>query len=101
MWKAYKEYDATKGNIGTFINYRIRYRLIDYMRRKLRQDQAHDIIVEEQGKGLTDGNVHRASQLPVLDVRGIELKDDSFWHKVREYLTEKQWKWVQYFIICD
>ena len=29
LWKAYRDYDETKSNLGTFINYQIRYRLID------------------------------------------------------------------------
>ena len=34
LWKAYQEMDASKGNPGTFLNYRIRFRLIDLIRKK-------------------------------------------------------------------
>lgn len=101
MWQAYKEFDTAKGNIGTFVNYRIRYRLIDLLRKRLRESEAAEAVVEETGQTLVDGNVHRGSQLPVLRVRGIELTDDAFWQKVRAQLTERQWKWVHYFIICE
>lgn len=34
LWDAYKEFDEAKGNLGTFVNYKIRFRLIDLLRKK-------------------------------------------------------------------
>lgn len=36
LWHAYKHYKPGKGNIGTFLNYQIRFRLIDLIRKKAR-----------------------------------------------------------------
>lgn len=101
LWHAYREYDTKKISIGTFLNYRIRFRLIDLLRKKLRDQKAKEVIVREQGVGLVDGNQHRASGMPILDAQGIDLADDAFWQEVRGRLTENQWKWVHYFIISD
>lgn len=101
MWQAFREYDAGKGKLGTFVNYRIRFRLIDLMRRKMREQKAREAVVQEHGLRLTDGNLHRATGLPVISGHGVELLDDAFWEEVRGRLTENQWKWVHYFIIVD
>ncbi|NLJ19250.1 MAG: hypothetical protein GX355_10375 [Globicatella sulfidifaciens] len=37
MWDAYREFDEARGNLGTFVNYKIRFRLIDLLRKKLRR----------------------------------------------------------------
>lgn len=101
LWRAYREHDAQKGELGTFVNYRIRFRLIDLMRKKLREREVDELVVSAKREEEHDGNLHRASGLQVLDVRGVELVDDTFWQVVRGRLSEKQWKWVYYFIICD
>lgn len=101
LWRAYREHEVVKGNLGTFVNYRIRFRLIDLMRKKMREQQTDELVVTAKREEQHDGNLHRASGLHVLDVRGVELVDDTFWKVVRERLSEKQWKWVYYFIICD
>lgn len=101
LWKAYKEFDAEKGKIGTFLNFRIRYRLLDVLRKKIREAEKMEEAIEEEKTRLDDGNRHRASRMPVLRVNEIALKDPSFWEEVRSRLSDKQWKWVQYFIIAD
>src|SRR5690625_238255 len=106
LWQAYKEYDATKGNVGTFINYRIRYRLIDLLRKKARQQERQEQIIDEQKRQLTDGNHSRQSSLPLIDptVDYIDIPCEhnrEFWTFVKSQLTKKQWKWVKYFIIAD
>lgn len=101
LWEAYKTYDRTKGDIGTFINYKIRFRLIDLLRKKLRRQEVLERAIEEEKLMLENGNRHRASQMPLVDSSGIEVADESFWEEVQRHLTEKQWKWVKYFIIAD
>src|SRR5690625_6500088 len=40
LWQAYKDFDESKGaDVGTFINYRIRFRLVDLLRKKLRDQE--------------------------------------------------------------
>lgn len=101
LWEAYKEYDAEKGNLGTFINYKIRFRLIDLLRKKLRRQELLAKAIAEEKIALENGNRHRPSKLPIVDPTGIEIRDDAFWQEVRKRLTEKQWKWVKYYIIAD
>src|SRR5699024_3477402 len=83
------------------INFRIRYRLLDVLRKKIREAEKMEEAIEEEKTRLDDGNRHRASRMPVLRVNEIALKDPSFWEEVRSRLSDKQWKWVQYFIIAD
>lgn len=101
LWEAYRSYDHQRGDVGTYLNYRIRYRLIDLLRRKLREVERVEKVVEQKGEELHAGNFHRASGMPLVDARGIEVGDDQFWERVRSRLSEKQWKWVKYFIIAD
>lgn len=101
LWEAYQTYEVKKGDVGTFINYKIRYRLIDLLRKKTRQKESLDYYVLEKRTELTDGNHHRATQMPLISHPGIVLKDKRFWEEIRSRLTEKQWKWVEYFIIAD
>ncbi|HLR69978.1 MAG TPA: sigma-70 family RNA polymerase sigma factor [Pseudogracilibacillus sp.] len=101
LWDAYREFDEARGNLGTFINYKIRFRLIDLLRKKLRRQEVMEEAVEEARVSLETGNRHRSSGMPLIDSSGIYLEDDTFWRKVRKCLTERQWLWVQYFIIAD
>lgn len=101
LWRAYEEYDKVKGDVGTFINFRIRYRLLDLLRRKLREKEREEQIMHEEAIRQLDGNTKKASGTPLVAMNGIEVKDDAFWKEVRRHLTEKQWKWVQYFIIAE
>lgn len=101
LWKTYQHYDAAKSEIGTYLNYQIRYRLIDLLRKKIRDDEGKEKVVLEETKLLDNGNRHRASGMPVVYVSGITLKEPAFWTEIKGRLTEKQWKWVEYFIIAD
>lgn len=99
LWKAYKNFDEKEGNLGTYLNYRIRFRLIDLLRKKLRDDERKEEIIERGKVELHDGNRHRTSSVPLVNPEGITLQKTEFWEEVRKPLTEKQWKWVKYFII--
>ncbi|HLR92866.1 MAG TPA: hypothetical protein VK048_07390 [Atopostipes sp.] len=100
LWQAYQGYETRKGNLGTFLNYQIRFRLIDLQRKKIREQEA-DRAEQEEKLNMDTGNRCRITNNILLDTAGIEFKDDAFWNEVRKPLTEKQWKWVQYFIIAD
>ena len=100
IWYAYKNFDPEKGELGTYVNYLIRLRLIDLLRKTIKTQEADEKYIEEGKKRLLNGNYHRATGKPIVDVIGIDVKDDAFWNEVRSRLTDKQWKWVQYYIIA-
>lgn len=101
LWDAFREFDEARGNLGTFINYKVRFRLIDLLRRKLRRQEVIEEAIEQTRVSLESGNRHRASGRALVDASGIVLEDDTFWREVRRRLTERQWLWVKYFIIAD
>lgn len=106
LWQAYKEYDKKKGDVGTFINYRIRYRLIDLLRKRAQQQKREKQAIEAKQRLLTDGNRNRQSSLPLIDptfnyIHIPDVENKPFWQFVKSQLTDKQWKWVKYFIIAD
>src|SRR5690625_4538426 len=61
LWNAYQEYDETRGNLGTFVNYKIRFRLIDLLRKKLRRIEIMEEAIEKEMLSYGSGNRHRAS----------------------------------------
>src|SRR5699024_8416737 len=93
IWDAYREFDEARGNLGTFINYKIRFRLIDLLRKRLRRQERMEKAVKEMRVLLESGNRHRASGRSLVDVVGLAVEDDSFWREVRSRLTERQWLW--------
>lgn len=101
LWKAYQDFDAMKGNLGTFLNYRIRYQLIDIIRKKKREEDILEASIQKSIPKINDGNRKRSSNTYLVNVSDITLQDTQFWDFIREQLTENQWKWVQYFIIAD
>ncbi|HLR14700.1 MAG TPA: sigma-70 family RNA polymerase sigma factor [Bacillota bacterium] len=101
LWQAYQGYETRKGNLGTFLNYQIRFRLIDLQRKKIREQEVAERAEKEEKRNIDTGNRCRITNNILLDTAGIEFKDGAFWGEVRKPLTDKQWKWVQYFIIAD
>ena len=101
LWNAYHQYDKTKGEFGTYLNYTIRYRLLDLLRKKMRTQNKDEKLVEEGKTDLDDGNRHRATEKPLVANKGIELEDTTFWDTVKDELNDNQWKWVQYFLIAE
>lgn len=101
LWKAYREFDAAKGNLGTYLNYRIRYRLIDLIRKKTRDIEHAEKIVEQRMIDMTNGTRNSGTDAPIVNLPSITIADTQFWMSIRDQLTENQWKWVHYFIIAD
>ena len=101
LWQAYKRYDAEKGEIGTFINYQIRFRLIDLIRKRTREQEVLEAAVQEGIIQIDDGNRQSETGLPIVNKCGITLENEAFWEEVRKGLTPKQWKWVHYFVIAN
>jgi|SRR5690625_2015306 len=101
LWQAYRDFDSTKGNPSTYLNYRIRYRLIDLIRKKKREVESEKKVIEQRVTDITNGNRIRHSNTPLLNKSCLPHTDDQFWHDIRNQLTDNQWKWVKYFIIAD
>jgi len=98
LWNAYQDFDGERAEVGTFLNYRIRFRLIDLMRKKIRKKDKEELAYEGLVKVLDCGNRHRASGVGLGD---LPVADSAFWKKVRELVTDRQWLWIYYFINCN
>lgn len=103
LWQAYQSYNIQRGNVGTYLNYRIRYRLLDLIRKQTRQKTSDEKVVQETKGEICDGNWITATGLPVVDGNGLVSgsESDEFWQAVREPLSAKQWKWVEYVILAQ
>jgi|SRR5690625_2973819 len=100
LWEAYEQYDPSKGNLTTYLNYRIRFKMIDLIRKKERKKQAHESYLEAQKQILMTGNRDRGANFPLLDYTdSIDIRDEQFWQYIRNQLTDRQWKWVYYYVI--
>lgn len=101
MWMAYKKYEPDKGPLATYFNYTIRNRLIDLIRKKTNEGQQKEKLQQSHKHGGLSGNSYSGGKLLVTRDEGIELADDDFWKEIKDMLTEKQWKWVYYYVILD
>ena len=101
LWLAYKKYEPNKGPLSTYFNFIIRSRLIDLIRKKSRIQEITDIVIEQQKTELENGNRFGTRKSPLFEMAEIEIQDLHVWEAIRAKLTEKQWKWVYYFIIKD
>src|SRR5699024_12596233 len=71
LWQAYQSYDACRGKLGTFLNYRIRYRLLNVLRKKARESKYWDDAVMERIVELCDGKIGRASCRERMEREGV------------------------------
>lgn len=101
LWQAYREYNEAKGNLGTYLNYRIRYRLIDLIRKKKREMDQAEKLIDERMVMMTNGTRNRNTEALLIDLPSITIQDKQFWFNIRNQLTDNQWKWVHYFVIAD
>lgn len=103
LWKAYQAYNRDRGNMGTYLNFQIRYRLLDLIRKRTREVGSDTSVVEGSKNGLCDGNWARSTGLPIVNRSGVVARheSDAFWQAVREPLSDKQWKWVEYIILAE
>ncbi|WP_156290681.1 sigma-70 family RNA polymerase sigma factor [Oceanobacillus salinisoli] len=101
MWLAYKKYEPEKGPLSTYFNYTIRNRLIDLLRKKLTDEQQQDDYIQKEKSTLSNGNHYGDSKLPVMDWSDIKVEDEKLWEQAFSKLSEKQRKWVYYYIIRD
>src|SRR5690625_1111209 len=101
LWQAYQSFDKTKGKIGTYINYRIRFRLIDLIRKKTRHKENIEQLIKETKNFIDDGNKYGLSKYPLVNKTELLLSNEPFWEEVKKHLSKRQWKWVKYFIIAE
>lgn len=102
LWLAYKQYNPKKGKLNTFLNYRIRFRMIDLIRQKEREKRTTEKMIQDQTITLHTGNRNRATDQPLIPSdTTIRIHDEQLWIDLKRKLTERQWKWVYYFIILD
>ena len=99
MWNAHKKYEPTKGPMGTYFNYHIRYRLLDMLRRKTTELNKADRITQLKQSEIDHGNKHTTSKQPLVHKTEITPNDTTFWTFIRSRLTHNQWKWVDNYII--
>lgn len=102
MWKAYETYQPDKGPMATYFNHMIRYRLIDHIRAESRYAKAKRRAIQEGKTQLTDGNHHRRANEtphPLVGECHFHLSDPGLWKPIKSQLTDKQWKWMRYYII--
>ncbi|GGJ91086.1 hypothetical protein GCM10007063_12210 [Lentibacillus kapialis] len=103
LWNAHESYQPDKGPMATYFNYIIRNRLIDRMRRETRWEDVTRKAIHEQTTQYTDGNYHRSAEgsHAIAAYYSLPLDDTSHWEVLRSQLTDKQWTWVECFIIHD
>lgn len=101
LWRGYRDFDARKGKLGTYLNYRIRYQLIDLIRKKKREAEHTDKLIHQQKINETNGTRNSGRDTPMVHLPSITIADTDFWIGIRDQLTDNQWKWVHYFIIAD
>src|SRR5699024_12707875 len=77
LWQAYKVYEAGKGNLGTFLNYQIRFRLIDLQRKKIREQEVAERAEKEEKRNIDTGNRCRMTNKILFDTDRMELKGDA------------------------
>lgn len=99
LWRGLEDYDASQGEIGTFLNHRIRFRLIDYQRKVIRNIEKDTEAMEAQKLRDDSGNTVGTTNQMLICIKGVELEDENFWCDIRSQLTLNQWKWVRHYVI--
>ncbi len=97
LWTAHQKYNPNKGPLGTYFNYNIRNRLVDMLRKDIREQEKKDSIVKTEKQRISDATMelkNRTEKTP-----GSELEERELWQDVKSELTAKQWDWVYYYII--
>src|SRR5699024_11373496 len=85
----------------TFVNYRMRVMLLDLIRKKKREEETEEAVMQHSNTEMTNGARLRHSNTPLVEIPHIPVSDAALWHNIRQQLTTNQWKWVYYFIIAD
>lgn len=103
MWKAYEQYQPNKGPLGTYFNFMIRNRLIDSIRKESRRMEK-EVLASKDEEAAFDTEIFQKTNNSTLEDSSLEesLKHNpDLWKHIKGLLTEKQWKWLKYYIIED
>nr|WP_149473780.1 sigma-70 family RNA polymerase sigma factor [Oceanobacillus polygoni] len=103
LWNAYETYEPNKGPMGTYFNFTIKNRLIDQIRKEVQAQEKLKHYTLKNKFQFNDGNYLSglASNKPILGSKDITLGNDELWDQLETNLTNKQWKWVNYYILND
>lgn len=101
MWQAYKTFQPGQGTLATYFNYTIRFRLLDLLRKKKRTHEKQARMMQDKRIMADSGNKVGTAKRPVIDPVELNVKDQWLWREIRKRLTDKQWKWVYYYIILE
>jgi RNA polymerase sigma factor (sigma-70 family) len=101
LWKAFEKYDPNKGTLSTYFNYAIRNRLIDMIRKSVRDHHYDEIYYRDEIVNIDHGNRYCKNLQSIPDTLTIPINDNSLWTELKSQLTDKQWKWVECFVILD
>lgn len=101
MWLAYKRYDESKGKLSTYLNYRIRFTMIDLIRKKEREKETTEKMMKEKVINLHNGTRNRNNNQLLIPYNLPHIHDETLWLDIKKQLTARQWKWVYYFIVLD
>ncbi len=100
LWNAYQKYQPDKGPLSTYFNYIIRYRLIDLLEKEARQRERQAKITQEEIINIDHGNRYGNKKYPLVEIANESVQDVQ-WERIKSMLTDKQWKWIDYYIIQD
>ncbi|HLR81019.1 MAG TPA: sigma-70 family RNA polymerase sigma factor [Bacillota bacterium] len=103
LWKAYETYQPDQGPMSTYFNYQIRNRLIDLIRKQSRAEKIKAKLITHHTLHMENGNRRRRQEnhYPIMNRTHPETTDKELWQHLQIHLTDKQWKWVNWFIIHD
>lgn len=103
MWKAYEKYEPNKGPLGTYFNFMIRNRLIDLIRKENRRMEREVLASKDEEAAFDTEIFHKANNAALTESSLDEYfkQNSDLWKYIKELLTEKQWKWLKYYVIED
>ncbi|WP_028783931.1 sigma-70 family RNA polymerase sigma factor [Thalassobacillus devorans] len=88
LWEAYQSFDPERGAFRQLANYKIHHRFIDLIRKHSKAAENEKNYVDQHAN-LEDNSTYD------------QPEDYYLWNRLKNELTEKQWKWVKYFIVED
>lgn len=103
MWRAWRSYDSSKGAFTTYLNYTIRHRLLDMLRKESMMADRGASVVQEEMLRQHDGVYTGMNRKPMVQSSAafITIDDVAHWHAIQAILSDNQWRWVQHYIIED
>lgn len=100
MWTAHKNYQPDRGPLSSYFNFIIHRRLIDLIRKESLRSQREVLAASEDEAGF-ETEVYKNAKDQLTVAEDFNTHDDYLWKQIKKVLTEKQWKWVQHYVIED